>query len=163
MIGVGIVGAVIADIPDAIPVGVVGVPAGVVETQVTGVSDLVIVEGAGSPAEVNLRGGDIANMGFAVAANLPVVIVGDIDRGGVIASLVGTHAVLPAAERERIHGFIVNKFRGDVSLFAEGVTEIERRTGWPSLGVGRLCRITIGAPTGAPRKVGGGWPPYGQS
>ncbi|HEY5609181.1 MAG TPA: cobyric acid synthase, partial [Alphaproteobacteria bacterium] len=75
-------------------------------------ADLVLVEGAGSPAEVNLRVGDFANMGFAEAADIPVVLVGDIERGGVIAALVGTHALLPARERERIRGFIVNKFRG---------------------------------------------------
>jgi len=98
-------------------------------------TDIVLVEGAGSPAEVNLRAGDIANMGFAEAANIPVVIVGDIDRGGVIASLVGTHAVLAAHDRERIRGFIVNKFRGDAGLFAQGLALIEERTGWPSLGV----------------------------
>jgi len=97
--------------------------------------DLVVVEGAGSPAEVNLRAGDIANMGFAVAADVPVVLVGDIDRGGVIASLVGTHAVLPPGDRDRIRGFIVNKFRGDADLFADGVRVIEQRTGWPCLGV----------------------------
>ena len=98
-------------------------------------ADLIVVEGAGSPAEINLRAGDIANMGFAEAADIPVILVGDIDRGGVIASLVGTHFVLPASERERICGFVVNKFRGDVSLFTGGVDEIERRTGWPSLGI----------------------------
>lgn len=98
-------------------------------------TDLVIVEGAGSPAEINLRAGDIANMGFAEAADLPVVLVADIDRGGVIASLVGTHAVVSGAERRRVKGFIVNKFRGDVSLFDEGVAAIERHTGWPGLGV----------------------------
>ncbi|HCQ64684.1 MAG TPA: cobyric acid synthase CobQ [Rhodobacteraceae bacterium] len=97
--------------------------------------DLVLVEGAGSPAEINLRAGDIANMGFAEAAQVPVVLVGDIDRGGVIAQLVGTHAVLPAADRDRIRGFIVNKFRGDVSLFADGEREIAQRTGWHALGV----------------------------
>src|SRR5882757_3773422 len=79
--------------------------------------DLVIVEGAGSPAEVNLRSGDIANMGFARAANVPVVLVGDIDRGGVIAALVGAHVVLDPADREMIRGFVINKFRGDPSLF----------------------------------------------
>ncbi len=97
--------------------------------------DLIVVEGAGSPAEVNLRAGDIANMGFAVAAGVPVVLVGDIDRGGVIAQLVGTHAVLDARDRSMIHGFAVNKFRGDVSLFAGGMDEIARHTNWASLGV----------------------------
>ncbi|HET7714650.1 MAG TPA: cobyric acid synthase, partial [Bauldia sp.] len=97
--------------------------------------DLVLVEGAGSPAEVNLRNGDIANMGFAEAARLPVVIVGDIDRGGVIASLIGTHAVLSEDDRDRIKGFIINKFRGDAGLFSEGLTLIEERTGWSRLGV----------------------------
>ena len=97
--------------------------------------DLVIVEGAGSPAEVNLRAGDIANMGFAHAANVPVCLVGDIDRGGVIAALVGTQSVLEAKDRALIVGFLVNKFRGDPALFTEGVTVIERRTGWPCFGV----------------------------
>jgi adenosylcobyric acid synthase len=97
--------------------------------------DVVLVEGAGSPAEVNLRAGDIANMGFAEAADVPVVLVGDIDRGGVIASLVGTHAVLGEADRARIRGFVINKFRGDAGLFSEGLRLIEARTGWPSLGV----------------------------
>ncbi|WP_062205771.1 cobyric acid synthase [Aureimonas sp. AU12] len=98
-------------------------------------ADLVIVEGAGSPAEINLRAGDIANMGFAVAADVPVVLVGDIDRGGVIASLVGTHAILPAEDRAAIAGFLVNKFRGDVSLFDEGLAAVTRFTGWPAFGV----------------------------
>jgi adenosylcobyric acid synthase len=98
-------------------------------------ADLVIVEGAGSPAEVNLRAGDIANMGFAAAADIPVVIVGDIDRGGVIASLVGTGAVLDSADRDLIRGFLINKFRGDTSLFAEGMTMIEEATGWTGLGI----------------------------
>lgn len=96
--------------------------------------DLVIVEGAGSPAEINLRAGDIANMGFAEAADLPVVLAGDIDRGGVIAQLVGTHAVLPADDRNRIKAFLVNKFRGDPTLFADGASEIAARTGWHDLG-----------------------------
>jgi adenosylcobyric acid synthase len=98
-------------------------------------SDIVIVEGAGSPAETNLRAHDIANMGFAHAADVPVVLVGDIDRGHVIAALVGAHAVLDARDRERIRGFIVNKFRGDVQLFRAGIDAIETRTGWPSLGI----------------------------
>ncbi len=98
-------------------------------------SDLVIVEGAGSPAETNLRAGDIANMGFARAAGVPVVLVGDIDRGHVIASLVGAHAVLGPEDREMIAGFLINKFRGDPALFADGRAEIVSRTGWPDLGM----------------------------
>jgi len=98
-------------------------------------SDLVIVEGAGSPAEINLRAGDIANMGFATRANVPVVLVGDIDRGGVIASLVGTHTILPDEDRRMITGYLINKFRGDVTLFDSGLNEINRFTGWPCFGV----------------------------
>ena len=98
-------------------------------------ADVVIVEGAGSPAEINLRGGDIANMGFARAANVPVILVGDIDRGGVIASLVGTRVVLDAADAALIRGFLINKFRGDVKLFDAGYREIEERTGWQGLGI----------------------------
>ena len=97
--------------------------------------DLVIVEGAGSPAEINLRVGDIANMGFARAANVPVVLVGDIDRGHVIAALVGAHAVLDDQDRAMIRGFLINKFRGDPSLFDDGRIEIGRRTGWADLGM----------------------------
>ncbi|WP_027579828.1 cobyric acid synthase [Bradyrhizobium sp. Ai1a-2] len=98
-------------------------------------ADIVLVEGAGSPAEINLRAGDIANMGFATAADIPVVLVGDIDRGGVIASLVGTHLVLETEERARIRGFLINKFRGDPRLFDQGLEAVTRMTGWPSLGV----------------------------
>ena len=98
-------------------------------------ADLVIVEGAGSPAEVNLRAGDIANMGFARAARLPVLLVGDIDRGGVIAQIVGTRSVLDPEDRAMIRGFIVNKFRGDPVLFADGYRIIESRSGWRGFGL----------------------------
>lgn len=98
-------------------------------------SDLVLVEGAGSPAEINLRAGDIANMGFALPAQVPVVLVGDIDRGHVIAALAGAQAVLPAVEAEAIRGFIINKFRGDPVLFDEGRRMITSFTGWPDLGM----------------------------
>lgn len=97
--------------------------------------DLVIVEGAGSPAEVNLRPRDIANMGFARAAGVPVVLAGDIDRGGVIAQIVGTQAVIDPEDAAMIHGFLINKFRGDPRLFDDGYRMIEARTGWPGFGV----------------------------
>jgi len=97
--------------------------------------DLVLVEGAGSPAEINLRAGDIANMGFAEAADVPVALIGDIERGGVIAQLVGTHALLSQSERERLVGYIVNKFRGDPRLFDGGIAEIGERTGLGCFGV----------------------------
>ncbi|MBB5710948.1 cobyric acid synthase [Sphingomonas xinjiangensis] len=100
-----------------------------------GAADIVVIEGAGSPAEINLRDGDIANMGFARAAGVPVLLVGDIDRGGVIASLVGTRAVIDLADAAMIHGFLINKFRGDLALFADGYAAIERRTGWRGYGV----------------------------
>ncbi|KIC14800.1 cobyric acid synthase [Leisingera sp. ANG-Vp] len=98
-------------------------------------ADLVLIEGAGSPAETNLRKNDIANMGFACAARVPVVIAGDIHRGGVIAQIVGTKAVLEPQDLERVVGFMVNRFRGDLSLFDAGRDDIAARTGWPSLGV----------------------------
>ena len=98
-------------------------------------ADLVLVEGAGSASEVNLRASDIANMGFARAANVPVVLLGDIDRGGVIASLVGTKAVIDPADAAMIVGFLVNRFRGDPSLFDDGMKTIARHTGWRSLGL----------------------------
>ncbi len=103
--------------------------------RLAGDADLLLVEGAGSPAEINLRAGDIANMGFAEAAGVPVVLVGDIDRGGVIAAIVGTHAVLDAGDRGRIAGYLINRFRGDVSLFDDGLTAIGAHTGWSSFGV----------------------------
>lgn len=98
-------------------------------------ADLVLVEGAGSPAEINLRAGDIANMGFARAVDLPVVLVGDIERGGVIASLVGTHRVLNAEERLPLAGYIVNKFRGDSSLFDNAHPILHSMTGLENFGV----------------------------
>ena len=98
-------------------------------------ADIIVVEGAGSPAEINLRTADIANMGFARAAGVPVVLVGDIDRGGVIASLVGTRAVIDPADAAMIHGFLVNKFRGDPALFGDGYAAIEARTSWRGYGV----------------------------
>ena len=97
--------------------------------------DLVIVEGAGSPAEVNLRQGDIANMGFARAADVPVVLIGDIDRGGVIAQIIGTQAVLDPNDAAMISGFLINKFRGDPRLFDDGYELIAARTGWRGFGV----------------------------
>ena len=98
-------------------------------------ADLVLIEGAGSPAEVNLRAGDIANMGFAEAADVPVVLIGDIDRGGVIASIVGTHTLLEPAERARLKGYLINKFRGDVGLFGSAVDILQVRTGLDCLGI----------------------------
>jgi adenosylcobyric acid synthase len=101
----------------------------------TAAHDLVIIEGAGSPSEINLRARDIANMGFARKAGVPVCLIGDIDKGGVIASLVGTKAVLDPADAAMITGFLINKFRGDPALFEDGVKAVEARTGWPCFGV----------------------------
>jgi adenosylcobyric acid synthase len=98
-------------------------------------ADIVVVEGAGSASEVNLRENDIANMGFASAVGAPVVLVGDIDRGGVIAQILGTRAALDAADAALVRGFIVNKMRGDASLFASGMRVIEERSGWRSFGL----------------------------
>src|SRR5262249_25160654 len=100
-----------------------------------GEADLVLVEGAGSPAEVNLRAGDIANMGFALAAHVAVLLIGDIDRGGVIASIVGTQALLEPDERDRLKGIVINKFRGDIRLFDDALDIIRTRTGLDCLGV----------------------------
>ncbi|HWT95813.1 MAG TPA: cobyric acid synthase [Solirubrobacteraceae bacterium] len=97
--------------------------------------DVVICEGAGSPAEINLRAGDLANMGLARAANLPVVVVGDIDRGGVFASLYGTLALLEPADQALISGFLINKFRGDATILQPGIDDFTRLTGRPTLGV----------------------------
>ena len=97
--------------------------------------DAVICEGAGSPAEINLRATDLANMGLARAANLPVVVVGDIDRGGLLAHLYGTVAVLDGADQRLIAGFVVNKFRGDPALLAPGLDQLQQLTGRPTYGV----------------------------
>lgn len=98
-------------------------------------ADLVLVEGAGSPAEVNLRATDIANMGFALPTNTPVALIGDINRGGVIAAIAGTYHLLPPEEQALIKGVIINQFRGDVRLFDGGLTAITAQTGWPCFGV----------------------------
>ena len=98
-------------------------------------ADLVLVEGAGSPAEVNLRKSDIANMGFARKADVPVALIGDIDRGGVIAQLVGIKTVIDAEDAAMIQGFVINKFRGDPTLFDDGYRLIEARTSWRGFGV----------------------------
>ncbi|RUP26217.1 MAG: cobyric acid synthase [Mycolicibacterium sp.] len=101
--------------------------------------DVVICEGAGSPAEINLRATDVANMGLARAANLPVVVVGDIDRGGLLAHLYGTVAVLEPADQKLIAGFLVNKFRGDPALLEPGLRQLESLTGRPTYGVIPYC------------------------
>jgi adenosylcobyric acid synthase len=97
--------------------------------------EFVVIEGAGSPAEINLRDGDIANMGFAEAVDCPVVLIADIDRGGVFAHIVGTLALLSESERHRVRGFVINRFRGDLSLLQPGLDWLERHTGKPVLGV----------------------------
>ncbi len=96
---------------------------------------LVLVEGAGSPAEINLRAGDIANMGFAEAVDCPVILIADIDKGGVFAHLVGTLELLSASEQARVKGFVINRFRGDIALLKPGLDWLEQRTGKPVLGV----------------------------
>jgi adenosylcobyric acid synthase len=104
-------------------------------TRLRAEADIVLVEGAGSASEINLRAHDIANMGFARAAGVPVVLIGDIDRGGVIASLVGTQVVLDPEDAAMIGGFIVNRMRGDITLFADGMRAIAAHTGWAALGL----------------------------
>jgi len=103
--------------------------------KVAALADVVLVEGAGSPGEINLRDGDLANMGFAEAADLPAVLIGDIHRGGVIASIAGTFDILPPADRERIKAFLINKFHGEPQLFSEGREFLETRTGTPCVGI----------------------------
>ena len=104
-------------------------------SRLAGEADLILVEGAGSASEVNMRAGDIANMGFAEAADLPVVMIGDIERGGVIAALAGTKTVLEPPDAARIAGFCVNKFCGDPALFADAMRWLEEKTGWAGLGI----------------------------
>lgn len=128
--------------------------------------EVVLCEGAGSPAEVNLRDSDIANMGLAEMADLPVVVAGDIDRGGVLAHFVGTHTILAPADRRRITGFIVNKFRGDVGLLLPGLEVVREHTGVPVLGVlpyiqGLWIDAEDSLGTVAGRSVGPGYPPLG--
>ena len=103
--------------------------------RLAGKYDVVVVEGAGSPAEINLRENDIANMGFAEAVDCPVLLVADIDRGGVFAHLIGTLEVLAESEQRRIAGFIINRFRGDLRLLQPGLDWVEKRTGKPVVGV----------------------------
>lgn len=103
--------------------------------RVSEAADLVLVEGAGSPGEINLRQGDLANMGFAAAADIPAILIGDIHRGGVIASIAGTFDILPPEDRARLKAFLINKFHGDPSLFADGRSFLEDRTGTPCLGI----------------------------
>src|SRR3954447_18705276 len=97
--------------------------------------DVVVCEGAGSPAEINLRANDLANMGLARAANLPVVLVGDIDRGGVFPALYGTVALLEPEDQQHIAGFLINKFRGDPSILQPGLDMLQNLTGRPTLGL----------------------------
>ena len=130
--------------------------------RLAGEAELVLVEGAGSPAEINLRDGDIANMGFAAAAEVPVILIGDIERGGVIASLIGTWTLLDDTERAHLKGLVVNKFRGDVTLFDDGIAAIEAHTGLSCLGVvpwfdaaGRLpAEDTVALQPGRPADAG---------
>jgi adenosylcobyric acid synthase len=127
--------------------------------------DVVVCEGAGSPTEINLRADDIANMGLATAAGLPVVVVGDIDRGGVFAALHGTVALMPPADQRLVAGFLVNKFRGDVRLLAPGLAELERLTGRPTLGVLPWLpglELDVEDSLGIPAAATGGLPPHGE-
>ena len=127
--------------------------------------DVVVCEGAGSPTEINLRADDIANMGLATAADLPVVVVGDIDRGGLFPALYGTLALMPPADQRLVAGFLVNKFRGDVRLLAPGLDELARLTGRPTLGVlpwlGGL-ELDVEDSLGLPAAGTTGGPPVGE-
>ena len=108
-----------------------------------GEHDIIVIEGAGSPVEINLRQDDIVNMGLAELVNAPVILAGDIDRGGVFAQLYGTVALLQPEERKRIIGTVINKFRGDVELLRPGLKQLEELTGVPVLGVVRWMKVDI--------------------
>ena len=139
--------------------------------------DVVICEGAGSPTEINLRAHDFVNMGLARRADIPVIVAGDIDRGGVFAALHGTLALLSAEDQRLVSGFVINKFRGDVGLLRPGLDTIEGLTGRPVLGVDsrgtRICGSMRRTPSRTPTagssggrrhrtgRSGCGWPPYG--
>jgi adenosylcobyric acid synthase len=119
--------------------------------------DVIIVEGAGSPAEINLRENDIANMGFAEAVDCPVILVADIDRGGVFAQLYGTLALISESERARVRGFVINRFRGDLALLRPGLDWLEAETGKPVLGVlPYLHGLHLEAEDALPRPAAGG-------
>lgn len=103
----------------------------------------IIIEGAGSPAEINLRANDIANMGFAEAADVPVIIVADIDRGGVFAHLYGTLALLSPSEQDRVLGFVINRFRGDIELLKPGLTWLEQNREASAWGITLFAWFTV--------------------
>jgi len=105
--------------------------------------DVIVIEGAGSPAEINLRDNDVVNMGLAELVDAPVILIGDIDRGGVFASIYGTIMLMPESERNRIKGFIINKFRGDVELLQPGIKMIEELVGKPCLGVVPYMKVNL--------------------
>ncbi|QLH75762.1 MAG: cobyric acid synthase [Methanomassiliicoccales archaeon] len=107
--------------------------------------DVIVIEGSGSPAEVNLRGRDIANMTTARITSAPVILVGDIDKGGVFAGLFGTYSLLSEDEKRMVKGFIINRFRGDASILKKGVDELERRLSCPCLGIMPYLRLNVPA------------------